>query len=305
MKTNETLLDTWMGITNNMMNNWKKAANSVSDEQEETVDAFSRLTGTWMSNYRKMVEEAWKPFTSMNNTNAPFSPMLNRQNSKPGEFVVDQLSEAHKVLDQYSSYMHSLRSTLISSTKSFSLMPGVFPSFDSITKMYPHTMSGWYMEFFNSAQKSLNPFFHFNNNFNWADPRLFVNQAESISNYINKARRMQFLLTNTSIIATEKVIAAIYDRIQNGKAMPGADDLYNEWSVINEKEFNKLFLNEEYVLLQEDLVSLHSDLMKMYDKQMETLMKPLPVSLRSEMDDMYKSNHDLRSRMNKVEKEMA
>ncbi|MGZ4096766.1 MAG: poly(R)-hydroxyalkanoic acid synthase subunit PhaE, partial [Bacteroidia bacterium] len=174
-----------------------------------------------------------------------------------------------------------------------------------ITKMYPHTMSGWYMEFLNSAQKSLNPFFHFNNNFNLADPRLFVTQAESISNYINKARRMQFLLTNTSIIATEKVIAAIYDRIQNGKAMPGADDLYNEWSVINEKEFNKLFLNEEYVLLQEDLVSLHSDLMKMYDKQMETLMKPLPVSLRSEMDDMYKSNHDLRSRMNKVEKEMA
>jgi BMFP domain-containing protein YqiC len=95
---------------------------------------------------------------------------------------------------------------------------------------------------------------------------------------------------------------AMTERSQAGTPPTDFNQFYNEWSAINEQEFTALFNTEEYAALQGELIKLNSELNKAYERQMEVLLQPYPVVLRSQLDEVYKVNHELRSRLNDLER---
>ncbi|MCW3077754.1 MAG: hypothetical protein JWO32_2363 [Bacteroidetes bacterium] len=304
METKETFFDTWTEVNSNMLNNWKKTISNIKQDREEAVNMIRKLNKTCIDNYNKLIQHVWGNFSS-DKMNIPFFSVINNETKNPGEDVLDRLKDVHELLNQYNVFTYSLINTFINSMYSIGPEAGNFLSFDSVSKKHPHIVSRWYIELLNTYQKSLNPFYNFNNYFSLTDPRICTSQAETINKYQIKASRMQFILSNTSLIALEKLTAEIYQRIINNKQIPNNEEFYNEWLAVNEKEFALLFHTEEYVMLQEDLVSLHSEICKMNEKQLEGFLKPLPITLKSDLEEIHKLNQDLRTRISKLENEMV
>jgi hypothetical protein len=106
----------------------------------------------------------------------------------------------------------------------------------------------------------------------------------------------------TAASAWEKVMQRLADRAREGQTGDNFNDFYNEWSAINEQEFVALFNTDEYASLQAELIRLNAEINSAYEKQMEAFLQPLPIVFRSQLEDLYKTNHDLRSRLNNLEK---
>jgi polyhydroxyalkanoate synthase subunit PhaE len=100
-------------------------------------------------------------------------------------------------------------------------------------------------------------------------------------------------------------VKEIHSAAREGKPISSFTEFYNEWSKINEKEFVDLFHSKEFVMLQEEILRIQSELVKRFEKNFEFLLQPFPVASKSQMDEVYKTNHDLKTRMNKLEKELA
>ena len=120
--------------------------------------------------------------------------------------------------------------------------------------------------------------------------------------YSGKVSEMQTMLYKTGISAWEKMVQEMTNQSNENKSFNNFDEFYNQWSAINEKEYVALFNTEEYAALQAELLKLQSELSKAYQKQMETMLQPYPVVLRSQLEEVYKTNHELRNRINELER---
>jgi hypothetical protein len=124
---------------------------------------------------------------------------------------------------------------------------------------------------------------------------------ETWGKYVSKMNEMQAMLYKASMSAWEKVLQAMSERSASGTPLNNFDEFYSEWSSINEKEYLDLFNTDEYAALQGELLELQVKLSRSYEKQMETFLQPFPVVLRSQLEDLYKMNHELRTRINDLE----
>lgn len=300
MKNNETFLGVWSSTVQQYMNAWKNALGTRNEEQEETTDSIKNESGNLFNNSMKYMEQMWKPFMQFKSA-SPFGSGYFNLWDKSSDTTFNQFAFTHKIFNQFNGFMHGVTQNMINSGKNLAAVNNLFPSLNSLSKIYPHTLSNWYLEFLHTAQRSFAPMLNLNGKTQWPDMQSAVNLSAKMSSYANKLSRMQFLLVNTSFMACEKLMNNISHQGSEGTVMKSFDDFYNEWSAVNEEEFTKLFHSKEYIMLQEDLISLYSDLVKNNEAVMEKYLKPFPIALRSEIDDVYKSNHDLRTRMNKVE----
>jgi hypothetical protein len=116
---------------------------------------------------------------------------------------------------------------------------------------------------------------------------------------------MQTLLYKTGISAWEKVVVFMNERAAEGKSTASFDEFYNEWSAINEREYVALFNTDEFASLQADLLKVQMEMARTYEKQMEAVLQPYPVVLRSQLEEVYKTNHELRSRINDLERTLT
>lgn len=187
--------------------------------------------------------------------------------------------------------------------KEFTNMFSNNPFGNFFTSINPESMSNFYMEMVRSSQQSFAPFFG-NGAFNDAG-----SYSESISEvmqvwgeYVSKGNQMQEMIYKTSTLAWEKVMQSITDKAKDETSVNDFKEFYNEWSAINEKEFVELFNTDEYSALQADLIKLNSKLNRLYENQMEALMQPFPVVNKSQLEDLYKVNHELRTKLNDLER---
>jgi hypothetical protein len=153
-----------------------------------------------------------------------------------------------------------------------------------------------------SAARSFAPFLGGNGDGTAPSPQPLTDLMERWGNYFTKLNQLQTMLYKTGVSAWEKVMQAVADRAAKGEAITDFNQFYNEWSSVNEKEFIALFNTDEYAALQAELIKLNSEVNKQYEKQMEALLQPYPVVFRSQLEEVYKTNHELRGKINDLEK---
>ncbi len=176
------------------------------------------------------------------------------------------------------------------------------PFFTSMAQMNPQTVAKWYAEMFQSAQRSFAPWFG-TTDIGSAPPIEPVSAfTERWSQYLAKASQMQNLLYRTGMSAWEKVMQAMAARSAEGRPINNFDEFYNEWSAINEQEYVALFNTEEYAALQGELLKLQSEAARTYEKQMEAALQAYPIVFRSQLEEVHKVNHELRSRIGELER---
>lgn len=267
----------------------------------KSTDIYTRLFQLWQPVFQQMqsgpfnVQDAWK--------------LINPEHFRSFVdtlFGIDTNAMNKGFMDQYMQLMNMWTNSMGSANKSFGQMFGNgMPFFGSMSQMNPQSMAAWYSELMRSYQKSFSPFFGQTTNGTMPPIEPLSGIVELWGTYMSKVSQMQSLLYKTSIAAWEKVMESTANKAKDGQTHDNFQEFYNEWSTINEQEYTALFNTEEFAALQGEVLKLQSEIAKTYEKQMEAVLQPYPIVLRSQLEEVYKTNHDLRQRIDELERMVA
>lgn len=82
------------------------------------------------------------------------------------------------------------------------------------------------------------------------------------------------------------------------------DDFYKYWAKTVSKAYDKVLFSEEISVLAGNMVNEMSKFKIEYDKLCEMYLTSVPVPKKSDMDDLYKTVHDLKLELRALKKEM-
>lgn len=130
---------------------------------------------------------------------------------------------------------------------------------------------------------------------------LMARCLDDMAVYAAKNVEYQNTLYLTGMDAMEKVVAALAKKVEAGEQIDRFDDFFDLWVDINEKTFFALFQTRAFSRLKGDLLDAGLNVRAHYFKLTEMQLFDLPIALRSEMDDLYKTLYELRKQVKKLE----
>ncbi len=87
--------------------------------------------------------------------------------------------------------------------------------------------------------------------------------------------------------------------------LPTAQEMYNEWIKTNEKTFSDLFATDEFSKVKADALTLTMEVKKHFQKQFENVFEQYPIAFKSEMEEVYKTIHDLKKTVKDLQTKLA
>jgi hypothetical protein len=105
--------------------------------------------------------------------------------------------------------------------------------------------------------------------------------------------------------AMEKVVQTLAQKVKDGEEVKGFGEFVQLWTKTNEQAFIEFFRTEEFAQLQGIVLDTALDCRKEYQQLMESALKDLPVALRSEMDDVSKTNYSLNKTVRALKKKSS
>lgn len=133
---------------------------------------------------------------------------------------------------------------------------------------------------------------------------LFLRSFDDLSVYAAKLIENQHIMYVTGLAVLEKVIEKLAEKVQSGEEVKQFDEFFDIWIDVSEKAYFKLFQTEEYAKFQGELLDAGLNVRKHFFKIMEMQLYDLPLVLRSEMDDAYKTIYDLKKRVRRLEQRL-
>jgi hypothetical protein len=118
---------------------------------------------------------------------------------------------------------------------------------------------------------------------------------ESLSLYAKCNAEYQQAMYKTGSSAMQQVVEKLVAKAQAGDTSGQDFNAFFElWIESNEKTFNKFFQTKEFSRLRDAMTSSGFAARKHYFALVELQLADLPIALRSEMDDLYKTIYELR-----------
>jgi polyhydroxyalkanoate synthesis regulator phasin len=136
---------------------------------------------------------------------------------------------------------------------------------------------------------------------------------DKVTEYSVKQSELQSQLYKTMQASMETLAKETQEKykdaqadIQAGKVnLPTATELYNEWVKTNEKMFAELFATDEFSKVKAEALNLSMDVKKHFEKQFENVFEQYPVIFKSEMEEIYKTIHDLKKTVKDLQTKLA
>ncbi len=134
---------------------------------------------------------------------------------------------------------------------------------------------------------------------------LLLRSLDVLSAYLAKNTEFEHTMYITGLAACEKMIAAVAEKVSAGEEFKDFGEFFNLWITVNEKAYSSLFQTEDYAKMQGELLEASLDVRKHSFKLMELHLYDLPIALRSEMDDLYKTVYELKKKVKGLEKQLG
>lgn len=134
---------------------------------------------------------------------------------------------------------------------------------------------------------------------------LIIETTNKFAQFTIKQAQLNYLLYTTTQRSFEKTIEFITEKIKNGTEIKSTQQLFLEWLSIAETVFLELFNSEEYSKIKGEVLAEGSSLRKLIAKQIESYFENTPFIFRSEMDELYKTIHDLKKKVQSLETRLA
>lgn len=136
-----------------------------------------------------------------------------------------------------------------------------------------------------------------------------ITLMDKIAEFTIKQSELQSHLYKTTQTAMEELAKETQEKYKDMQAgtysVPTANELYNEWVKKNEKLFSDLFATEEFSKVKGEALNLSMDVKKHFEKQFENVFELYPVVFKSEMEEVYKTVHDLKKTVKELQTKLA
>jgi hypothetical protein len=123
--------------------------------------------------------------------------------------------------------------------------------------------------------------------------------------YQLKLNELQNHLYKTGQHVSTDMFTYLTEKMKETTMTPSFQPFFNEWVNINEKHYTNLFSTEEFSKLKADLTTLSFEIKKNLEKQFENRIESLPLVVKSEMDELYKTIHDLKKTVKTLESKLS
>jgi len=164
-----------------------------------------------------------------------------------------------------------------------------------------HAYTNWYNQMSEAAApftKMITPNEHTRTMKDWADI------SNLVALYNIKNSELQYMIYTQGTKVMDKLAENVAKKTQDGTEVTSMLALYQEWLNISDKVYVSLFESKEYSELMAEVSALQMKIRKDTEMQMEKAFKDVPVATRSEMDEVYKTIHDLKTQIRQLEKMM-
>ncbi len=132
---------------------------------------------------------------------------------------------------------------------------------------------------------------------------------DKVTEYSIKQSELQAQLYKTMQSSMETLAKETQEKYKDLKAgsftMPTPQEMYNEWVKTNEKTFSDLFATDEFSKVKAEALTLTMDVKKHFQKQFENVFEQYPVAFKSEMEEVYKTMHELKRTVKELQTKLA
>jgi polyhydroxyalkanoate synthesis regulator phasin len=262
------------------------------------------------------LQEFWQPaFQSFKNGNFNAETLKKFYQPEAYKQITEQLfNNQFSNVNMKEVFDASLKSIQDFFSKNNNLSKEYTAAFESISKEFPQLISGDFgklSELYKNANNIFSKTF---------EPALKLAGAgkekeaieeniallDKISEFSVKQAQLQYHLYATTQKAVETSAKKSFEKFTPETLQTqGFNEFYNEWVKTNETLLTELFASEDFSKIKGDLLNTSMDVKKQFEKQFENVFNVYPVVFRSEVDELYKTIHDLKKQVKTLETRLA
>jgi polyhydroxyalkanoate synthesis regulator phasin len=108
-------------------------------------------------------------------------------------------------------------------------------------------------------------------------------------------------LNKTGQSVAEEVGKLMVEKSKNFELTNSFQTFFNDWVAINEKHYTQLYATKEFSKLKAELTTLSLDVKKNIEQQFENRIEHLPLVVKSELNELYQTIHDLKKTIKALE----
>jgi hypothetical protein len=283
---------------------------------DSAKEAFENMTSAYKSYFNAY--ELWQPFVKMMSDKnydwrSYFKAVDFEKFQKQSQEMFAMISPAkfHQMSEQVSKFIEDYRKALLDS-------PMVAPYRDILakyTELFP-MMSGlqnsmkfgaMQEEMMGKLQKMYAPFYKIIPPSREKEmAQIVVDMQSDLMKYQTKVAEMNYMIGNSVRQASEKLMRDLFERAKEGEmVVKSYNEFFLTWLNVLEEQMIELFKSDEFSKIQGEVLSLQLDLKTAVNKGVEYLLSPYPVVMHSQIDDLTKQVHALKSKIRALEKQLS
>ncbi len=175
-------------------------------------------------------------------------------------------------------------------------------TFPQLVQGHPESLTDIFHNVFSSYDRTFGRFFHIRQvGKDREKTELLLRGMDDMAVFMTKAAKYQYVMYMTGLKAAERVIEVFADRIRHN-GINGFNEFFDLWMDVTEKKYLEFGRTKEYAMLQGDLMNSSMTVRGHYFKLMELYLYDVPVALRSEMDDLYKTIYVMKKKIRSLER---
>jgi len=266
-----------------------------------SAETYMKLFEFWLPLYKSLQEKTFDP-ASYQQFFAParYKEVLDKVFAfiSPGSF--------QEIFDQVLKYLETVAPLAQSQTKQFA----------EFAQRHAERFSGFlgrdseaalqaYENILDAYQKSLDPMLKLPAmGKSRENLELTLSVLKKYPAYMGQFAKFQNLMYGAGQKTMEKIMADFARRVKDNATMPGYDEFFKLWAEANDHAYHELFNTEEFSTLSAQLQSAGLEIRRDFQRLLELTLADYPVVLRSEMDELYKTIHELKKRIHDLENAM-
>lgn len=306
----------WSGI----YNNWMKTINHSYENMAHNMpsgavkDAFTNIYQN--TNLYVKMQEIMEPIMKMTqNGNFNMDSLKNMFDMNQYKQVTEKMfapffanTNQKEFFEEYTKKIEAFFAGNSNTSKEY------FDNYQAMLKQFPTLVSGdfakatEFMEQFNNQLfgKTFEPLMKLVNGKDKEKMELLINTLDKAAAYNVKNTQMQYLIYTTGQKAAERSIEFLTEKAKTKDLeITNFQTFYNEWLAINEKIYTEFFASDEFSAAKSELLSLSLGVKKDLETQFEVNFETYPIIFRTEMDELYKTIHDLKRTVKDLESKLA
>jgi archaellum component FlaC len=310
-----TLNSNW----NTLFESWTKTLNSTFETLNKTMpNTWTKdlFTNAYTTNtlYTKL-QEFYQPFfTSFQNNNYSVDSWKNIFNPTNYKNVTEELFSSYFPTNNLNSLLENNTKMVQEFLNSFHTTNSDFKNYwSTLTEKYPSLISGdWakFSETFKNVNNSYTEFFApvmklVTNTKEKENLELTVTILDKTTLFSTKLAQMQYLLYTTGQKVAQNTLNYFTEKSNDTTYTTSFQPMFNEWVNINETVYTELFNTDEFSKLKAELTTLSMEIKTNLEKQFENKLEHYPVVVKSELEDLYKTIHDLKKTVKTLESKLT